>query len=271
MKKLLPLLCFLFPVFIHAALPSNTTTWEVRTLGASTNGGCYVTGASGTDFSQQNGAQFNGTDLVIAATTTNVTSVSHSFVATDVGNCVQISAGTGFTVGFYEIVSVATGIATLDRSAGVAASTGGTWAEGGAVASPQTVYSNAAAGNTAWVKADGTYTFTSSITFNVDSIFTNSFKTIGYTSARGDGGRATWTTATNSVNLIALGTSATTRGVEFDNLTLSNTAGTTGFGLSSCSGRNIAGVFVSNTLFTGFSVGIEANSSTGGCGMRYSR
>ena len=32
------------------ALP-NLTTWEVRTLGAATNGGGFVTGASGTDMS----------------------------------------------------------------------------------------------------------------------------------------------------------------------------------------------------------------------------
>ncbi len=115
---------------------STLTVFEVRPGGADTNGGGFVDGASGTDYSQQDAAQFSGIDLAIDATTnTKVTSPTHNFVATDVGNIFQITAGTGFTIGFYQIVSVASNAATLDRSAGTLGSTGGTWAEGGALAS----------------------------------------------------------------------------------------------------------------------------------------
>jgi hypothetical protein len=140
------------------ALSANTV-WEVRTTGADTNGGGFVTGASGTDYSQQDAAQFSGTDLVIGASN-GVTSASHSFAATDVGNIIQITAGTGFTTGFYQIISVAGVIATLDRSPGTLASTGGTWAEGGALASPGKAGSGAVANNKCYIKS-GTYTVTS--------------------------------------------------------------------------------------------------------------
>jgi hypothetical protein len=117
------------------ALSANII-WEVRPSGSDNSGGGFVSGASGTDYSQQNAAQFSGTDLVIDATTnTKVTSVTHNFVAADVGNIIQITAGTGFTTGFYQIVSVASNAATLDRSPGVVGLTMGTWAEGGALAS----------------------------------------------------------------------------------------------------------------------------------------
>lgn len=141
------------------ALSSNTQ-WEVRTTGADTNGGGFKATGTGTDYSQQDAAQFSGTDLVIdAVTNTKVTSVGHSFVSSDVGNLIQISAGTGFTTGFFEVVSVSGGAATLDRSAGTLGSTGGTWALGGAVATPGKIGGVLVAGNVAYVKA-GTYTIT---------------------------------------------------------------------------------------------------------------
>src|SRR5438105_2455552 len=96
---------------------SASFVWEVRTTGADTNGGGFKTGATGTDFSQQDAAQASGADLAVDATTnTKITSATHNFVAADVGNLIQISAGTGYTTGFYEIVSVASNAATLDRS-----------------------------------------------------------------------------------------------------------------------------------------------------------
>jgi hypothetical protein len=46
---------------------SSATVLEVRTTGVDTNGGGFVTGATGTDFSQQNAAQYSGTNLASAA------------------------------------------------------------------------------------------------------------------------------------------------------------------------------------------------------------
>src|SRR6266568_1510943 len=141
---------------------SSVITWEVRTTGSDTQcAGGFKTGATGTDYSQQTAAQFSGTDLVIDATTnTKVTSATHNFVAADVGNLIQITAGVGYTTGFYEIVSVASNAATLDRSPGAVGLTGGTWWEGGALASPGMAGGAKVAGNQVWIKA-GTYTITS--------------------------------------------------------------------------------------------------------------
>jgi hypothetical protein len=238
--------------FVSGALPDNTTTWELRSLGANTNGGCYVTGASGTDFSQQAAAQFSGTDLVLATTTT-VTSVSHAFVATDVGNCIQITAGTGFTPGFYNIVSVAAGTATLGAAAGAMGSVGGTWAEGGALASPVIAAANITHGNTIYCKADGTYTMTASVIYQADGNGFQPTRTIGYTTTRGDNGRCSWTTSTNALNLVLPNTSGAVanRDYSFYNLNLSSTAGSPGDGWSTTS-RQVINVLFDNCLFDGF-------------------
>lgn len=67
------------------------------------------------------------TDLVIdAGTATNVTSAMRPFTTADAGKTVRITAGTGFTAGYYTISSVAGAIATLSGSAGTLGSTGGT-------------------------------------------------------------------------------------------------------------------------------------------------
>ncbi len=131
MRRLIP---FLFAISLWGALPSSTV-FEVHQAGNDTNGGCFITGSSGTDFSQQNAAQVAYTDLVIdPVTNTNITSVGNPFGATDVGNCIRITGGTGFTTGLYYVVSVTTLVATLDRAVGTTSSTGGTGNLGGALA-----------------------------------------------------------------------------------------------------------------------------------------
>ncbi len=70
----------------------------------------------------------SATDLVIDGTlNTKVTSASHNFTANDVGKTVAVSAGTGFTVGNYTIVSTASNAATLNSAVGTLGSTGGTY------------------------------------------------------------------------------------------------------------------------------------------------
>jgi len=116
---------------------SGNTVFEVRTDGADTNGGGFVTGAAGTDYSQQASPQKSGTDLAIhASDATKVQPVAAGVAAADVGNLVQITAGTGFTAGWYEITAQDGTYWTLDRAAGTTSSTGGTYAMGGALASP---------------------------------------------------------------------------------------------------------------------------------------
>lgn len=262
MKRYLKLfLVFYFCLFLglspsSAALPSNTA-WEVRTAGSNNNGGCYVTGSTGTDFTQQNSAQYTFTDLVLVTTTT-ATSVSHLFIASDVGNCIHITAGTGFTQGFYRMISVAVGTVTLDRAAGTMASTGGTYAVGGAIADPQTFNTNAVPGNQAWVKADGTYTFTSAMAItSQNSAGLTPFQFTGYTTTRGDNGRATWTTSTNSIHMITTAGTLSSN-VEFDNINFTNTAGTKGDGFHALSVNGFAWM-VKHCILDGFNIGINGD------------
>lgn len=207
------------------ALPT-TVVWEIRpTVGADTNGGGFVAGASGTDYSQQNAVQYNATDLAVdPSVNTKVTSASHSFVAADVGNLINISAGASWTLGFYQIVSVSGGAATLDRSPAATSTTGGTYAVGGALATISKAYAAAALSNTIYVKATGNYTVTATMTLTGQNLTNFSF--IGYTTTRGDNGQATWTTATNSTALMTGGGSTPT-GFLFQNFHFTNTAGTT--------------------------------------------
>lgn len=187
------------------ALPANMV-WEIRgSNGSDSNGGGFVPGSGGTDYSQQNAAQYSGTNLVIGATNTNVTSVSHSFISSDVGNIIQITAGTNFTTGFYEIVSVASGIATLDRACGTALASGGTWAEGGALATLNLVISRvtynpapAPNGCTFWIQG----TVTVSATHLAEDAGWGFV--IGYGTSRGDNNRAILQTTTAGVTIVEM-------------------------------------------------------------------
>lgn len=250
-----PIILVLITRVALAALPS-TIVFEVRpTVGADTAGGCFDSAKSGTDYSQQNSAQYAFTDLVITATNTIVSSASHNFVAADVGNCIQITAGTGFTTGVYEITSTGSNDATLDRAAGTASSTGGTWNEGGAFATVIEANSVAVASSIIWIKNTGTYTVTSSMTINLQSTSApaTSYSIIGYSSTRGDGGSVSWTTSTNSIDLIDFTDSIN---VVLQNINFSSTAGTKAFGLQAKSTGNSISVYVVNCTLTGFTTAI---------------
>lgn len=180
---------------------SAATVWEVRTAGSDTAcSGGFVTGQSGTDYSQQDAAQYTGTNLVIdGALNTKVTSATHNFVAADVGNLIRVTAGTNFTVGFYQIVSCASNAATLDRAVGTIGSTGGTFAVGGALATPGLAVAALVAGHTIYAK--GSYTTTTNtanvtggrLDFAVSGTQVAFNKFYGYTTTRGDGGKYTIT------------------------------------------------------------------------------
>lgn len=252
-----------------ANLPT-TTVWETRpSVGSDSNGGCFDSSASGTDFTQQNGAQFSATDLVLVTNNT-VTSVSHSFASTDVGNCINISAGSGFGTGFYKIISVTAGTATLDRNAGNAPLTGGTWAEGGALANPPTAIAGAAngvggsgswpAGQTFWLKATGTFTQTGGtikIQGGGDPSIPYPITFAGYTSTRGDNGIFMWTTASGS-DLFQFGFNGGSN-LLMQNIAFSTTAGSPGNAIG-MQGSTANLHRYSNISFTGFSVGINGNA-----------
>ncbi len=164
--------------------------WEIRTTGNQNNSGGFKAGATGTDYSQQDAAEDSGTDLACAdgdAASPEITSATHNFVAADVGNTVHITAGTGWTVGWYEIVSVSANAATMDRAVGTdGAKTNGTWYLGGAFkiggaldADFFTATTGKVVGNTVHIEY-GTYTLSESIAVGAQ------INIIGYSSTRGD-------------------------------------------------------------------------------------
>lgn len=240
---------------------SSSIGWEVRTTGNDNNGGGFVRGAAGTDYSQQDSPQFSGTDLVSISSLV-VASASHNFVSTDVGNIIQITAGTGFTTGFYQIVSASANQATLDRSPGTVG-VGGTWAEGGGLVTITAAVAAMVPSNKIWVKA-GTYSQTAQITLLVGQAGTAILPSVmhGYQTTHGDatGTRPLITTATNSVDLIVLSSSSYWA---FRNVNLSNTAGTKGNGITAptSGGGELTNVMVDNCVIDGFLNGLFFDNS----------
>lgn len=165
---------------------STSSVFEVRTAGSDNNGGGYVTGSSGTDFSQQNASQFalTGLTTTIASATIATTSAAASMV----GNMINITGGTNFTTGIYQILSVVAGTSiTVDRNATTAAGLIGTGNIGGAYATPAKLLTVCnLAGMTGWMAA-GTYTITTGLTTTGGVTAASGFARIeGYNTARGD-------------------------------------------------------------------------------------
>jgi hypothetical protein len=177
-----------------------TIVWEVRPSGSDTNGGGFKAGASGTDWTQQDAAQYAVTDAVTNGTTT-ITSATANFGTDVVGNLLYIVGGTGsITEDWYEITSRTNSTTIIvDRSTGLTSGTGATLNIGGGLASPALPFGKFVAGQDVWIK-QGTYTITvntanvagGKINSNVGGL--NSANTTfirGYNATRGDGGRPT--------------------------------------------------------------------------------
>lgn len=111
--------------------------FEVRTTGSDANAGGFVPGGSGTDYSQQDAAQASGVFMSVhASTNTDVLPNGLTPAAAHVGNIIRITAGTGWTAGWYQIMSIQSGYWRLDRSPGAVGISGGSWVLGGALATP---------------------------------------------------------------------------------------------------------------------------------------
>lgn len=173
-----------------------TTVWEIRpgaTASCVNGGGFNPSNATpGTDYSQQDAAQYTYTNLASTSGTTNpsvVTSASHSFDANDCGNIIHITAGTSWTAGWYEIVSVSGGAATLDRACGSSATlSNGTFYVGGALSwgtNTATAINAGAGGNVWWMKS-GSYSQSASISTSITGSATAQVSLIGYNATRGD-------------------------------------------------------------------------------------
>jgi len=183
---------------------SASTVWEVRTTGSDTNGGGFVTGASGTDWSQQNSAQYAVTDGVTAGTTT-ITSATAAFGTGVVGNIIYVSGGTGsITAGRYQIVSRTNSTTiVVDRSTGLTTGTGVTLNIGGALATIGTALAlMTQVPMTAYVKATGTYSLAATLSTPTQIGNAGELRLIGYTTTRGDNGQATVQQTASSTALI---------------------------------------------------------------------
>jgi hypothetical protein len=259
----------LFSTLAHASIAS-TAAWEVRpTVGSDTNGGGYdpaITG--GTDYSQQNSKNSSGSNISTADAActggTTLTSSTAAFTAAIKGNIIYLT-GTSVTTGWYEVTAYGSATSvTLDRSPGTF--TGATMNIGGALATTLSALGSGAtlpyvAYNTIWVKATGTLTV--STTLSLQGSTNSNLNFIGYTSTRGDGGRATWTTATNSTYLIEGGYN-NTNGILFENFTFTNTAGTPYDGIY-VQGTTFEQLMIINCSFSGFRNAINgSNDSSGG-------
>ena len=249
----------------------STCVWEVRTTGSDTNGGGYTSG--GTDWSQQDAAQYSVTDGVTAGTTT-ITSATASFGTDVVGNVMYVQGGTGaVTAGWYQIISRtdATTI-VVDRSTGLTAGTGVTLKIGGALASPGVAASVIVAGNTMYIKS-GTYTISSttanvangrvSISLGQGSSTPTTIK--GYGTTREDFGTAPLLQAASpfasQTILTSLGNHARVENLNIDGASLTSTTGISVNGINS----SIHRIQVRNTTATGISAVLATYCYATGC------
>ena len=255
----LALLLLTLSVSSAQATISSLMEWDVRTTGNDTNGGAFKRGATGTDYSQQDAVQVSYVDLVVGATTTQVTSVLHPFsTGVAVGNIINITAGTGCTTGRFEVTSVNTGTstATLDRSAGTAASAC-TAVLGGSLATVGAAATAMISGNAIHIQS-GTYTITTGIVTPGGNGYFE-----GFAVTHNDGGtRPLITTATNSTKLWDVchssGGAATTT---FYNISFSNTASVRAIGLHNFNTLNY--LVINNCIFDGFTIAISADGDEG--------
>lgn len=143
-------------LLINGTSTAITTAAGVATVGTPTGG--YW----GIDYSQSNSASLSFTDMVIDGTTnTKFTSSGNPVGKNFIGNIINVTSGTGFTVQRVEVVSTSTITATCDKSLGTLSSTGGNGALGGALLSPALAAAVRGTGNDIFMKS-GTYNLTTS-------------------------------------------------------------------------------------------------------------
>ena len=168
---------------------------EVRTTATANNvnGGGFKTGASGTDFSQQDAAQYALTGITSAGAGNTIL---HASAAADmVGNVIHVISGTNLTASWFEITSVVAGVSITcsTNKAGTAISVGvgadGVANIGGALSlghsSDATALGEFSTGSTFYIKS-GTYTLGAAISGLTSGTSALPNRYIGYTATRGD-------------------------------------------------------------------------------------
>lgn len=190
------------------------TSWELRATGSDSNGGGFSPQYGGSDYSQSDTPYIIYSDLVPSGL--SLSSSAHPFSSDLAGNTINIGGS------IFQITSVSSGVATLDRTG----ASGATGRLGGALATPGFVASLAGSRNTVHWK-NGTYVQTSSST-NVSGgvvLAASGTNWIGYSSSRFDNGSPPTFYSTNLVTLFSTG--GTTSEVVLENIRFEN-SGTTG-------------------------------------------
>lgn len=285
-KLLLSLIVTMVCVNVSYALVDNAAEWEIRATATAGNvNGCAFSsataGTTGVDGTQQDEAVMFSSDLSLGAGGNSVTSAGGAvFVDSHTGNALHITAGTGFTPGWYMITGVAAGVATLFNSAGTVGSTGGTGRVGGACSLNSTtdddLWEATAASNTIWIKL-GEYSLGESVAISTDALVTLPTETIGYDTVRGelmgtslphiDVGANSFTFAGNNFNfrnlaITGTGNNAFSTGqpATLFNVRISNTSSTSGRAASNVSTNSR--IFRSEITSTnGIAVSIGNNNS----------
>lgn len=170
-----------------------TTVWEVRSTATASNvnGGGFNAAqvSAGTDYSLQDAAQLNLTDLAMTTGGTTLTSATGGFTAAMIGNLIHITAGTHFTAGWYEITARAdTNTVTLDRDATDGTNgESGTGYVGGALVTPLDTSIPLDDGHTVYLKGGSGISYAASGAVDIsakDATATAIIAVIGYDTSR---------------------------------------------------------------------------------------
>lgn len=167
------------------ALSANTV-WEVRNGGNDTNGGGFVTGSSGNDYSQQVSPQWALSG--IATSGAGAVFLTATAASTMVGNICNIVSGTNFTSGWYQITAVSVGVSvTVDRACCTGVGAIGVINIGGALVSAGAAAAQWVNGNLIYVKYNATPFSITSGSNNVAGgclTLTGTQKLVGYDTTR---------------------------------------------------------------------------------------
>ena len=177
---------------------SANTVWEVRTTGSDSNGGGFVVGSGGTDYSLQDSAQATGT---VTSVTTTVTATTGIFTAAMIGNYITDGTTWKQITGYTSSTIITVDSAPSWTAASIKV--------GGAFATIGRATGKWVTGNRIWVKS-GTYAEAVTISISEGDVTGSSGADhlIGYYSARGD-----ITTTANLANRPVISVSSSSTGI----------------------------------------------------------
>jgi hypothetical protein len=174
----------------HVVLYQDSKSAAMNTVAGVATTASPTSGTWSVDYSRGTSAQFAFTDMVIDGTTnTKFTSAAHPVGPNFVGNTINITSGTGFTVQSVSVNSVSGTTATCDKSLGTLSSTGGTGNLGGAKASPggAAAVINAIGGGGScdvFILGNNTYEMTTTSNVSGGKFNVNFGNTVGYNTNR---------------------------------------------------------------------------------------